>query len=329
MPHRLTLGYHGLNHTLRKKHIFTDRTARQNTLKIMNNIKRIKFLQDLCKKNVEDLLKIILWNIKNNIYFYRISSGIAPHITNPAFISSSNYRSLVYSLEFLRPLFQEIGNVARRNGMRLTFHPGQYVSLSSSNKNIIRSSFRDLYYHTKILDMMNMDNNSVLVIHGGGIYGDKIGAVKNWIKNYKKLPIFIRRRVVLENDEKNYSIRDVIKISQITGVPIVFDIFHYFLYEKTIEHKRQIGEKIPDQPQLDKIFPALIKSWGSERIKMHISEQRPQHRFGAHSDYVKTIPREILDFPKKYHKNLDLMIEAKANEMAIFYLRHKYNKRVC
>jgi UV DNA damage endonuclease len=337
---KICIGYHGLNHTLRAQHILTDRTARQDTIlglerKCTNT--GLKYLRDLFHKNVEDLYKIIQWNVKKGIHFYRISSGLAPHITNPVFIprrDQRNYRTLAYSLNGARSLLQKIGKLARDNNMRLTFHPGQFVSLSSTNPELITRSTRDLYYHTLILDMMGMDDNSVLVIHGGGLYGDKRQASQNWIRNYRKLPTRIRRRVVLENDEKNYSIADILAISKQTGVPIVFDIFHYYLYNRTIIRKRGLGETdLLDQPLPEDLFPTIIRTWRSsrsqKRVKMHISEQKRGGVFGAHSKYVRSIPTILLNFPKKYGCDLDLMIEAKANEKAVFYLWKKYKGKLC
>jgi UV DNA damage endonuclease len=321
----LRIGYHGLNHTLRKQDIFADRTARQDT--ILSKSDGIKYLKELTKKNVEDLYKILIWNIKNKILFYRITSGLAPHITNPVFIKRdfrNNPRALAYNLDYLRPYFKKIGDLAKKYKMRLTFHPGQYVSLASSNESIIIRSTRELYYHAYIMDLMDLGPDSVMIVHGGGLYGNKQMAMKTWIKNYNNMPIKIRKRIALENDEKNYSILDVLKIANITGVPIVFDIFHYHLYNQTIHRKRGLGENHDDQHELKLLFPKIINTWGNRTVKMHISEQRKGGLFGAHSDYVKSIPKILLDFPKKYGRNLDLMIEAKANELAIIFLRRKY-----
>jgi len=330
MDKKITLGYHGLNHTLRKQHIFADRTVRQNTLEQLKG-KKIVYLKELCKRNVEDLYKIMLWNVENKIHFYRLTSGLAPHITNPVFIPKKyhhDYRALVYSLEYLRPVFKKIGDLAKKYDIRITFHPGQHVSLSSSNEEIIIKSYRDLYWHAKILDMMGLDYNSIIIVHGGGTYGDKPSAMKVFIKNFKRMPAALRRRIALENDEKNYSVEDVLKISSIVQVPIVFDIFHYQLYHQTIVRKRNLGENIPNQPKLEEIFPKVIRSWGNRRVKMHISEQRKDSVFGAHSDYVRVIPDVLLLFPHRYNRNLDLMVEAKYNEIALLYLRKKYKNKV-
>ena len=90
----------------------------------------------------------------------------------------------------------------------------------------------DLDYHATVLDLMKLDQNSVMVIHGGGVYGDKPGTIERWVQNYKELPDKIRNRLVLENCEKCYSIEDCLNIHDKCGVPIVLDTRHFECYKK-------------------------------------------------------------------------------------------------
>ena len=69
-----------------------------------------------------------------------------------------------------------------------------------------------------------------MVIHGGGVYGEKEKTIDRWCENYEKLPDKIKNRLVLENCEKCYSIKDCLKIHEKCGVPIVFDTHHYDCY---------------------------------------------------------------------------------------------------
>jgi UV DNA damage endonuclease len=182
------------------------------------------------------------------------------------------------------------------------------------------------------MDLMGLDDNGVLVLHGGGTYqniaenqgGSKGAAMKRWIRNYNKLPSSLKRRIVLENDETNYSIEDVLQISALCQppVPIVFDLFHYQCYDKTIARHRANGYEMSNQKPIAELIPKIIKTWGpkSRRVKMHFSEQKPGGPLGAHSDYIGKIPLWMKQFPKKYHRDLDLMIEAKMNEKAVLRL---------
>lgn len=329
----LNLGTHGINHALRKLHIFAGRTARQDTVET----KGIDYAKELVKLNLLDLLKIMQWNADNNIHFYRLTSDFAPHITNPYFIPKKDlqdYTKLAYDLSEFKPIFKKIGEFAKINNIRLTFHPGQYTSFSSDNPELIIRSKRDLHFHITCLEMMNTDCNSVCVIHGGGIYNDKIAAMNRWINNFNSLPLRLKQRIVLENDEECYSIEDVLymssktdkfnvwvnKIEAISSLPVVFDIFHYYCYDQTLKRREH---KTP-QPTISEVIPKIVATWGIRQIKMHLSNQKPDGPLGAHSDYVKEIPRSLLLLSRK--QQLDLMIEAKAGEQATLFLMKKYKK---
>jgi UV DNA damage endonuclease len=313
----LRLGYAGVNTELRTQHILTDRTAREATVLSLGSGGRA-YLADLFRRNLEDLAKIIEWNIAHGILFYRISSDIAPHIANPNFVARrADERSLAYSLEDFRPLLRKIGARARQVGMRLTMHPAPFITISSPDAEVILRSRRTLWYHAQLLDLMGLDLNSVVILHGGGTYGDREATMARWVDNYVRLPVEIRRRTVLENDERSYSLADVLRMSRAVGertgtpVPVVFDIFHHKLHH-------------PSSPKPEKFMPEVIATWGARRVKMHISEQKPGAQRGSHSDFVRIIPRLLLDFPREYGRDLDLTIEAKAKEQAVLFLMKKY-----
>lgn len=318
----IRLGYACINTELRENHIFTNRTCRLDTIRE----KGLDFARELATKNLEDLFSILAWNEAHGIKFFRISSDMFPHITNSTLIAKSrrkNPKSLAYSLLDFEPLLSRVGNYARRHGMRLTFHPDQFVILSGSPA-VVRNSIRTLWMHAAIFDIMGMGMDSVMIIHGGGTYGDKAGTMRRWVKVFDTLPIEIKRRLVIENDERSYNILDVMKISQLVKpwfgvdmtykIPIVLDIFHYACYEQNFP-----GQQSP----VTEIMHAIVSSWRGRRVKMHISEQKRGSPLGSHSDFVKQIPSVLLKFPKLYG-NLDLMVEAKMKEQAVFLLRDKY-----
>lgn len=121
------------------------------------------------------------------------SSGMFP------FASHETYG---YSLAYCATLLAEVGALAEKYGHRLTAHPGQYTQLGSPREAVVRSSIRDLEYHCEMLDLMGVGPDGVIVIHGGGVYGDKeatLARIKETIR--VALPKNVRDRLVLENDE--------------------------------------------------------------------------------------------------------------------------------
>jgi UV DNA damage endonuclease len=107
-----------------------------------------------------------------------------------------------YSLEYCAPLLARVGELAKKFGHRLTAHPGQYTQLGSPKPEVVASSVRELEYHCEMMDRMGLGVDSVMIIHGGGMYDDKnvtLGRVKKTIKEV--LSQRARARLVLENDE--------------------------------------------------------------------------------------------------------------------------------
>lgn len=269
--------------------------------------------------NVIDLAKMILWAKNHGIDVMRISSELIPHSTNKKIIEHFGEEGKSYeSLEFLRPYLQKIGYIAKKEKMRLTAHPGHFVKIGSPDKIVYENSIKDLDMHVKFMEMMDLDKESVLVIHIGGTYCDKKGSIIRFKEQFNMMPAKIKNRIVLENDEKCYDAEDVLNICEDLKVPMVFDIFHYYCYKKY--HPNTIQKTIPE------LLPRILKTWEEKNIrpKFHVSEQAPVGPVGAHSFLVENIPIELLEIPLKYNINVDIMIEAKGKEYALGHLYKKY-----
>lgn len=265
-------------------------------------------------KNLKDLLKMIEWNEINGIKVFRLSSELFPHKTNP--------KVPEYSLTFVKGLLKKIGDTAKSYNQRLTCHPGQYNVLGSPSSKYVKNTIRNLTHEADVLDLMGMGKDSVMVIHGGGFYGDKPGSIKRWSSNYINLDDKIKNRLVLENCEKCYSIKDCLEIHELTEVPIVFDTHHYNCYCQL--HPDEVFEP----PEY--YIPLILKTWEKKQIKpkFHVSEQG-SGRVGHHSDYIEILPEYLLEIPEKYGIHIDIMIEAKMKELSIKKLYEKYPQCNC
>ena len=249
------------------------------------------------------------WNEQNGIKVFRLSSGLFPHKSNPKVED--------YDFDFAKDLLRQIGEKSKKYNQRLTFHPGQYNVVGTPNKKAFQQTICDLKYHADVLDLMGLDYNSVMVVHGGGMYGDKEKTKDRWCEQFKMLPENVQKRLVLENCEKCFSIKDCIDITRKINIPIVFDTHHYECYK--IMH--------PEEEFRDASFyiPDILDSWKPRNVKpkFHVSEQG-SGKCGHHSDYIEVIPDYLLEIPEKYNTNIDIMIEAKKKELAIFKLYEKY-----
>ena len=308
----IQLGLCCLNLTLReqKPSIFASRKMIQRTIKE----KGLDVLKDKIRMNLSDILKMMKWNDEHGIKVFRLSSELFPHKTNPKVED--------YSYDFAQDLLQEIGYLSKRLQQRLTFHPGQYNVVGTPNAEVFQHTLNDLKYHADVLDLMGLDENSVMVVHGGGIYGDKEETKNRWCENFAKLPENVRNRLVIENCERIFSIQDCLDISERVNIPVVFDTHHYTCYN-LLHPDNQITD-------IENYIPEILKTWDNRNIKpkFHVSEQG-SGRCGHHSDYIETIPQYLLDIPEKYGFDIDIMIEAKKKELAIFKLYQKYPELCC
>ena len=308
-PKPIQLGLCCLNTELRelKPPVFCSRTM------IMRSIKEkgVECLKEKIKQNLEDVVKMIEWNEANGIRVMRLSSHLFPHKTNPDIED--------YNFEFAEELLKKIGETYKKYGHRLTFHPGQYNVIGTIDEKKFQHTIDDLEYHADVLDKIGVDQNGVMVIHGGGTYGDKEKTIERWCENYEKLPEKIKKRLVLENCEKSFSIADCLNISKRVNIPVVLDTHHYDCF------KHYHPEEIPNIKPAADYIPDILESWKRKGIKpkFHVSEQG-SGRVGHHSDLIETIPDYLLEIPEKYGVEIDIMIEAKLKEQAIFKLYEKY-----
>ena len=317
------IGYHGVNLTLKKEDFLTDRTIRLETILRLNkesdnNMGGIERLISIAKLNLEGLKKILEWNAEKGITFYRSSSELMPHITNQYLIKlgeRDDYKKLVYPIEIFRHELTEIRDIIHRNKMRITFHPGIHTVLNSDKPHVLINSKRDLYYHTELIRYFELED-TVIILHGGNLNGQKEYYRQKLIENLNLLEPYLKKYIVLENDENSYNIYDMLLVHKSTGLPIVFDQFHHKLYYNTDEDL--------DIKKDYKLIDEIRHTWHKHRMKIHISEQNPNGRRGNHSEYLTYIPEWVFEFVEEFEEGIDVMIEAKANELALERLYKKY-----
>lgn len=305
-PLPVQLGLCCINTKLHDRKIFCSRTIRLQTIVD----KGLDELFSRAIQNCKDLITHIEWNATHGIRVMRISSDLFPHMNNP--------KAPPYTLDFAHDLLLEIGRLARLYRQRLTFHPGQYNVVGTPDEQIFQNTCAELDWHAQVLDTMGCDQDSVIVVHGGGVYGDKPGTIERWAKNFARLPERVQRRLVLENCEKSFSVTDCLQISRLVNIPVVFDTHHFECYIQLHPKERFLAPECYMQD--------VLATWTRRHIKpkFHVSEQCEDKQIGAHSDFISEIPQYLLDIPKLYGISIDIMIEAKQKEQAIeqLYLAH-------
>ncbi|MCX5775128.1 MAG: UV DNA damage repair endonuclease UvsE, partial [Firmicutes bacterium] len=254
-------------------------------------------LMDLIASNLRALETLVDYNIENHILLFRISSDVIP------FGSSVANRLAWWDL--FKNSLDRIGEKIRSSGMRVSMHPGQYTVLNSPTEEVVARALEDLVYHARFLESLGVDASSKIILHIGGIYGEKEKAIERFVTVYKTLSPEIKRHLVLENDDRSYTIQDVLEISQKTGAPVVFDNLHHALNPSPIAHTD------PEWINLAK------KTWkpidGPQKI--HYSQPDKNKRSGAHSANVKL--DTFLRFVKALGRDdIDIMLEVKDKNLS-------------
>ncbi|RXJ04627.1 UV DNA damage repair endonuclease UvsE [Anaerobacillus alkaliphilus] len=292
----MKLGYACLNVSLALKM----RTCRMKTVEI-EGMKRVK---ELTLENLQNVINILKWNQENQIDFFRVTSDIVPF---------GSHEILTWDWwkdEDVLALTAEIKEYKEKHQMRLSVHPGQYTIINSPNESVVSNAFRDLEYHYKFIDLMG---GTDMVIHVGGVYGNKDEAKKRFIENYKRLSPGIKEMLILENDDKSFHVQDVLSIYEEVGVPVCFDIHH---------HRCNPYE----EASIDDLLTQVVSSWQNKRLpKMHISSGRNSKTDTSHHDYI--LKEDFDDFIELLgDRDVDLMFEAKKKELAVLRIRDELNE---
>lgn len=254
-------------------------------------------LEELIKGNLLSLRNMIDYNVRNGISLYRISSDLIPFGS-----------SIAYELpwqELFQAELEAIGRQIAESGLRVSLHPGQYTVLNSPVAAVADAAEKDLIYHARILDSLGLGPEHKIVLHLGGIYGDKAAAIRRLVSRCRDLDTAVQRRLVWENDDTAYHIADALETSSLTGAPVIYDNLHNAILPAN--SLRSDADWIRE----------CAATWRKEdgKQKVHFSVQHPDKRAGAHADFVP-----VASFLEFYHnvKSLDpdIMLEVKDKNMS-------------
>jgi UV DNA damage endonuclease len=245
------------------------------------------------QNNLANLQQILAYNVVHDLRFFRMSSGLVPFASHP--VNTFPWQ------EHFRDTWQQIGAYIKAHDFRISMHPDQFVVLNSPNPQIVENSIRELAYQCSVMDLMGLDATAKLQIHGGGVYGDKPAAIRRFIDTYATLPENIRARLVVENDDRSYSLQDCLVIHEETGIPILFDNFHHECLHN--------GEPMAEALQL------AARTWQPHDgvMMMDYSSQAPGERKGKHTASITLeLFREFLGHLQGL--DVDIMLEIKDKE---------------
>ncbi|KAI9749133.1 MAG: UV-damage endonuclease [Chaenotheca gracillima] len=298
---------HPLKDTSQPEHATKNRPDRDQPADLA---KGQAYVEALGLANAKDIVKMLRWNAKYGIKFLRLSSEMFPF---------ASHEQLGYKLApFAAEALGEAGRVAGELGHRLTTHPGQFTQLGSPRNEVIRAAIRDLDYHSELLSLLKLppqqDRDAVMILHMGGAFGDKEATLNRFREHYKALSPDVKKRLVLENDDVTWSVHELLPVCKELSIPLVLDYHHH-----NIIHSDEMREGTYD---IMSLYDEIRETWTRKGItqKMHYSEPTPPAITGRdrrkHNPRVATLPPCAND--------MDLMIEAKDKEQAVFELMRNF-----
>lgn len=277
---------------------------RTTTVKALSPLPRdlqLNKLSDICMHNARNL-KLALETVSRlGIGAFRIMSPLFPRMTHP----EAGY--LLKDLpegETISFILESCRVFAIAQNIRLSFHPDQFVVLSSPHPAVVANSVLELDYHGMLAEAVGAD---VINIHAGGVYGDKSAALKRFGEVFETLPEFVQSRLTLENDDVSYTPEDLLPLCQKHQIPLVYDVHH---------HRCN-----PDKLTVEKVTELAGETWhvvGREQ-QCHLSS--PKTGWGdskpkPHADYI-----DLVDLPECWlERDMTVDVEAKAKELAVVRL---------
>jgi UV DNA damage endonuclease len=197
------------------------------------------------------------------------------------------------------------GMLARSLGIRLSMHPGQYIQPGSLRPEVVERGLAELRYVARLFDLIGSPD-SVLVLHMGGAYEDKVATAARFAETMRPEKNVLRY-LALENDERVWTVPEIVETADTLGIPAITDAFHHGLN--------------PGGLTLGQALELALPTWETrqQRPKLHLSSQDPKKQPGAHAYSVRVEDWETL-VEALAGREADVMVEAKGKEYALMPL---------
>ena len=235
---------------------------------------------------------------------YRLSSSLTPVIDHP------NVNLRLQDLPNWTDLQAALASIAatiKRTGIRVSAHPSEFITLTSTNEAAVANSIRDLTSHAELFDLLDLplDYRSPLNIHCRQD-GDPADVSARFLSNFNRLPANVRSRLVLEvndNVSGTWSVSNLHKYFFIpAGIPVTYDSLHC----KFCNHGNDDAAD----------FQLAYSTWPTIPL-FHYSEGIDNTRKHA------MMP---LNSPNNYGKPVFFDVELKGKDHAIYHILNNANK---
>ena len=261
----------------------------------------------------------------------RLGSEMLQGYTEPSWIDWWQRREIQDHCE---QIFKPVGDTARRLGVRLSFHPGQFCVLASEADEIVERSILEFEYHADMARWMGYgstwhDHGFKINVHLSGK-----GGPEKFLRTLKRLSPEARNLITIENDEMTNGLDSTLLVAE--HVALVLDLHHHWI---------NTGEYIDPA---DSRTMRVIESWRGVRPALHYSVSREdvlvghdagvrpdldallaggfkKQKLRAHSDFYWN--DAVNDWALGFADNFDIQCEAKGKNLASEQIYEQYTSR--
>jgi UV DNA damage endonuclease len=278
------------------------------------------------RHSLERLERILEYLAENGIGMYRMATALAPYSSHP------DLPQFHGQVEECADELARVGELARRAGIRLSTHPGQYTVLNSEDDGVRAAAVAELEVQAALLDAMGLPDEAVVVLHVGGAAGGVEVGMERFERGLELLSERARARLTIENDDRTYALRDVVALAERTGLRVIWDILH---------HRCNDPEGIPDAealgmatttwagrgvPKIHYSSPRLDVSERKRRVGRRVERHTVLPPLRAHADLIDPIGFDLF-LATSAREDFDIMLEAKAKDLALVRLRDQLVQR--
>ena len=279
----------------------TFRATTARALATVHRDEQLRRLSAICTHNAVNLLLAVAAVQRLGIGSFRIMSPLFPRMTHPGV----GYQlSDLPDGQMISATLEQVRSFSRTHDIRLSFHPDQFVVLSSPHGAVVENSIKELEYQAMLAEAVGAD---VINIHGGGVYGDKQSALVRLCETFVTLPDAVRTRLTLENDDISYTVRDLLPVCEKLTIPLVYDVHH---------HRCN-----PDGLTVEDATAMAGETWRAVAREQYCHLSSPKSGWGSgnpkpHADYI-----DSADLPECWlGREMTIDVEAKAKELAVVKL---------
>ena len=293
---KIRLGYVCIQNTVNIS--YTHTITYSNYLKLSKE-KGEKKIDSFIKKNLQNLLLILKYNVQNQVYFFRFSHNLIPLATHESV-------KFNYIIPYIKE-WEKIGIYIKNNQLRIDVHPDHFCVLNSIHENVIKQSINTLEFIYQIYQAMHIEGLAILHIGSGS--PNKEVAIKRFYETWKNIPIHIQKMIILENDDKTFTALEVLEICETLNIPMVFDYHHHICN--------------PGKVKLETILKRILDTWKNTSIipKMHFSSPKSKKEIRAHHQLIDAHTFiSFIDLLKSYQTDVDIMLECKGKDESLFRL---------